>query len=1165
MKTRFLLGLMSMCVAQTMMADPIDLERARLLATPFVNDGGEASLVKKAVRSEAKSRTLTAEVKATAPYYIFSRGENKGFVIVSGDDCLPEILAYTESGDYNEELLPPHFFSWLNYYGDMIEEAQVQGVNVSRAKTRAAEAQTRATKVNIAPLLTSHWHQSAPYNNLCPYRTDDPNSRSLSGCVATAATQVAYYYRKDNPSTLLSTTPTYGYGAPVTVSYPAGTPIKWELMLDNYNGSRPAEYNEAIAVFTAALGHATWLTYGSSTSGQISNLVHTFSAYFRIGSTCEYRNGMAQAAWENKIYNDLMKAHPIVYSGVHQDQGGHAVVLDGYNAANNKFHFNFGWGGQGDGYYTVEDVTGVNGFGGQQGIVYGIEPKVRNISADIMRPSAFYVNTTNEIRVKIANNATLPFSGVYLFMNTTGSKPTALSAAKSEDETTVFAADGTENYITLTCKPTQDKECYIWITDDKLNILDQDTIKATVAKSNLQLYAVDINGSSDVQKFDNEDYTVVYNATKATCEVEMANSGNVDYEGNPRLSVYGSSDGGKTFEYVGYKSGKLAVKAGERTRFEVSLINTSTCPIEPGKPYYAVLENPISSVAADDTVKYATSDTIVRFVLAEKSLVVDGFENGCVKMSGKWDYNEFITFAKRATYKTATMFDLTAVEGIGSKPVSENNPNALFLVAADVTVEGDNIIKPDGTASSIALTAGYSYAPTQTIKAKRVTLNIAQEPAHWYMLTAPCTLTVPDGIIAREVNSHNRQGISNKTTNVTTLEAGKTYLVMTSSTRNQTLVAENAECVAAVVANADTAVVGTFAATTTPAGAFLIDHADEYFRPVDEGAAVEGLRGYFCDPTVTKEFRAYSSLAYDSKYLVLGETIEAAYDALDEYAAIVTDKAYAEMLDSIHAAEYVFSAQPLTSGAKVTQYAEALLELVENYKQQIDTNVASSEIDMTALLANPSFETGSLTGWTVEDNTIAKVRDTDNLFYKGVGSNGDHLLCNMSADSLGVKISQTVTGLAPGYYRLTAMLGSGPGNTITMFANDLETTVAAHSFGEFYLSEALIDSIQVGEDGTLEIGVEAGKWYKADDFRLTFLGTGKENIPDAIEGVQTAVSTVKVTPVAGGVVVTTPAACRVAVYSVTGAQVWSGTVNGTEYVQLMPGLYIVEKQKVMVR
>ncbi len=1163
MKKHLLFGLLSVLVSQTLLADPIDLEQAKKLAAPFMQNAAEATLVKKAVRSESKSRTLAADVKATAPYYIFSRGENQGYVIVSGDDCLPKILGYTESGDFDEEKMPPHLLSWLEYYGSLVEEAQAQGVNTARTEAKT----TRATKEDVAPLLTTHWNQGWPYNNRCPFRTDDPNSRALTGCVATAAAQVVYYYRKDNPSTLLSSTYLYDWnnGAPVTEVFEIGTPMKYDLMLDDYNSPSPDEYKDAVAVFTAALGHANKLGYGSSTWGQISDLVHTFNAFFRISSVCEYKNGQAQAGWENKIYNDLIAGRPIVYSGVHPSNGGHAIVLDGYNAKNNLFHFNFGWGGQGDGYYTVDNQTGaVNGFYDQQGMTYQIQPKQRNLSVDIVRPADFHVNTTNDIRVKVTNNSTLPFSGVYLFMNTTGTKPSSINSAKSEDETTVFANDGNVNYVTLSCKPTQAKETYIWITDEKLNVLDKDTIEATIAKSDLQLYAVDINGSSDVQTLENEDYTIIYNE-KVTCEVEIGNSGKIDYEATPRLSIYGSNDNGKTFEYVGYKSGKLAVKAGERVRFDVNITNTSSCPVETGKPYYAVLVNPISSLASDDTVSYATTDTIVRFVLAEKTLAVESFENGCVKMTGKWDYNEFKTLANRATYKTATMFDLTAVEGIGSTPVCEKNPNALFLVADNVNVPGNNIVKSDGKATTLSLTAGYDFTPTMPIKAEKVEINIAQEPNHWYLFTAPCALSVPYGIIARQIDSHVRGGISNRTTTVTSLEAGKTYLMMASSSRKQILIGENVECVTAVVENVDPAVVGTFASVTAPVGAFIPTAAENYFELLEEETIVEGLRGYFHASDVTKRFRAYSSVTLDPRYEVLGQAIEAAYDILEENAKLVTEEAYMAMSDSIAAAEKVFSTQSITTASKVEPYAEELLALAEVYKMRIKVGDETAEVDMTSLIANPSFETGTLTGWTADDKTVAKVRNTNDLFYKGVGSDGSKLLCNISTDSLAVKISQTISGLTPGTYRLTAMLGTDLGNTVTMFAGDLQTTVDAHDFGKFYLTEARIDGIKVGEDGTLEIGVDAGDWYKADDFRLTLLEAEEENVPDAIEKVENnADSKVAVQVVNGGVLLTSDSSF-ITIYSIAGTQVWTGKVNGTEYVALAPGLYIVDNNKVIIR
>ena len=80
----------------------------------------------------------------------------------------------------------------------MIEEAQFKGENVSRdTESRAPERNVlKANKVNVDPLVTAHWHQSGPYNNLCPFLKGTTN-RAVTGCVATAGAQIIYYYRKD--------------------------------------------------------------------------------------------------------------------------------------------------------------------------------------------------------------------------------------------------------------------------------------------------------------------------------------------------------------------------------------------------------------------------------------------------------------------------------------------------------------------------------------------------------------------------------------------------------------------------------------------------------------------------------------------------------------------------------------------------------------------------------------------------------------------------------------------------------------------------------------------------------------------------------------------------------------------------------------------------------
>ena len=111
------------------------------------------------------------------------------------------------------------------------------------------------------------------------------------------------------------------------------------------------------------------------------------------------------------------------------------------------------------------------------------------------------------------------------------------------------------------------------------------------------------------------------------------------------------------------------------------------------------------------------------------------------------------------------------------------------------------------------------------------------------------------------------------------------------------------------------------------------------------------------------------------------------------------------------------------------------------------------------------------------------------------------------ADSTSVGISQLVENLTPGYYRLTAMLGTDEDHTVTMFAGDATVTVSGHPFGHLYMTKAVIDNVKVlydeGSDtGSLQIGVVEGRWYKADNFKLTYVKMlDKEDIPDAISDV----------------------------------------------------------------
>lgn len=136
----------------------------------------------------------------------------------------------------------------------------------SRAKTRTHKAPKRSVAqrlqvpayksqwVDVQPLVKTHWSQGYPYNMLAPRRSDN-NQQALSGCEATAASQIVYYFRRDNPDTLLYATPTYNeswFHAPVTMSLPAGTPVRYDLM--KLSGTGTLQQDSAVAVLMYAVG-----------------------------------------------------------------------------------------------------------------------------------------------------------------------------------------------------------------------------------------------------------------------------------------------------------------------------------------------------------------------------------------------------------------------------------------------------------------------------------------------------------------------------------------------------------------------------------------------------------------------------------------------------------------------------------------------------------------------------------------------------------------------------------------------------------------------------------------------------------------------------------------------------------------------------------------------
>jgi len=350
----------------TASADPITREQAQKKAEQYLLDkGGSRRLAPITnARKLAPSRKRIVAPLANELYYVFSRGDNEGFVIVAGDDEIEGVLGFTDNGDFDYEQLPCNMQYWLDKHAEYIAEIQT--------KPHAAPRRVSSHSA-IEPMVTTKWNQGAPYNDLCPdYWT---YGKSVTGCVATAMAQLLYYQRDKSVTETQAAIPAYtarkndeSYGQLHVNGIPANSPIDWDHMLESYGSGATAIQKKAVAQLMLYCGVSVQMDYSNSGSGAYSSDVDdAVNTYFGYGTAAKYAysGNYNDDTWDALLYNELVQGRPFYLSGSN-DEGGHAFVGDGYK--DGCFHINWGWGGSSDGYYALNKMNpGSQGIGGSSG------------------------------------------------------------------------------------------------------------------------------------------------------------------------------------------------------------------------------------------------------------------------------------------------------------------------------------------------------------------------------------------------------------------------------------------------------------------------------------------------------------------------------------------------------------------------------------------------------------------------------------------------------------------------------------------------------------------------------------------------------------------------------------------------------------------------------
>ena len=101
---RVILALLGATMTITLSAAPVTREQAKKNAVDFLkNVKGSRTLAPVQNRQKLGPRRAKATSTDTDLYYVFNRGNNEGYVIVSGDDQTLPIIGYTEEGEFDDD------------------------------------------------------------------------------------------------------------------------------------------------------------------------------------------------------------------------------------------------------------------------------------------------------------------------------------------------------------------------------------------------------------------------------------------------------------------------------------------------------------------------------------------------------------------------------------------------------------------------------------------------------------------------------------------------------------------------------------------------------------------------------------------------------------------------------------------------------------------------------------------------------------------------------------------------------------------------------------------------------------------------------------------------------------------------------------------------------
>ena len=230
----FLLLFGVICSLSNIYAQNVSLDKAKCIAELFMKESTALGEEKTSVSSKHVSTFTTKD--GTPSIYVFNL-DGGGFVLVSAENRVKPILAYSTKGYYDASNVADGFYYTISSYNEEIEYVRNNRISATQDIISEWETVEKSGRISekrnrtvVEPLVETTWNQNYPYNMLCPEDELGNGGHVYAGCVATAMAQVMRYWNHPVNGYNSHTYTPYGY--PTQTANFSETTYNFEKMIE---------------------------------------------------------------------------------------------------------------------------------------------------------------------------------------------------------------------------------------------------------------------------------------------------------------------------------------------------------------------------------------------------------------------------------------------------------------------------------------------------------------------------------------------------------------------------------------------------------------------------------------------------------------------------------------------------------------------------------------------------------------------------------------------------------------------------------------------------------------------------------------------------------------------------------------------------------------------